>query len=245
MIDGAAPRVGRPPAADGVATRRAIVHAASESMADIGYDAMRLDQIATTVGISRAAIYHYFPSKKHLARAVFLEADPDIDKYFEIFDVGADTLAGHLRALVKACMRGAFERQDPVLGFFQLGKLAGDDEVIAGVFRSRSAGVRRTARSLVEDALERGEIAADYATDVLAEAVLGVIWAMTLGAAYASPDSVRHQLELAADGLFVEPRWTESASDGSIRASGGSRKSTRGARSKSRVSVSLGPWRNG
>lgn len=50
----------------GEITRRNILKAAESSFADLGYDAARLDSIAEDVGIKQAAIFYYFPSKRHL-----------------------------------------------------------------------------------------------------------------------------------------------------------------------------------
>ena len=71
--------IGRPPASDGVATRRAIINAASRQLASVGYDGMTLDEVATSAGITRAAIYRYFGSKRELARAAVLESYPAIE----------------------------------------------------------------------------------------------------------------------------------------------------------------------
>ncbi len=98
-----------------------------------------------------------------------------------------------------------------MLGFFQLGKLAEDDEAIAQVFHGRTAGVRRTLRRLIRDAVERGEFDADYDTSYIVEGVLGIVWAMASGAAQAGNADTRRQLELAVDGLFREPVWATPA----------------------------------
>lgn len=50
----------------GEITRRSILKAAEANFADVGYDAARLEAIAEEVGIKQAAIFYYFPSKRHL-----------------------------------------------------------------------------------------------------------------------------------------------------------------------------------
>lgn len=50
----------------GELTRRNILKAAEVSFAELGYDAARLETIASDVGIKQAAIFYYFPSKRHL-----------------------------------------------------------------------------------------------------------------------------------------------------------------------------------
>lgn len=50
---------------------RLILQAASEALAQKGYDAMSMEDIAGRVGISRAAIYLHFASKEDLVLALF------------------------------------------------------------------------------------------------------------------------------------------------------------------------------
>lgn len=50
----------------GEITRRRVLKAAEANFADGGYDAARLEAIAEEVGIKQAAIFYYFPSKRHL-----------------------------------------------------------------------------------------------------------------------------------------------------------------------------------
>lgn len=58
----------------GEITRQNILKAAEASFADLGYDGARLEAIADEVGIKQAAIFYYFPSKRHL----FDELNADI-----------------------------------------------------------------------------------------------------------------------------------------------------------------------
>ena len=51
-----------------------ILEAASEALAEKGYDAMSMEEIAGRVGISRAAIYLHFASKEGLVLALFQRA---------------------------------------------------------------------------------------------------------------------------------------------------------------------------
>jgi TetR/AcrR family transcriptional regulator, fatty acid metabolism regulator protein len=63
---------------------RLILHAASEALVEKGYDAMSMEDIASRVGISRAAIYLHFPSKEDLVLALFQRG---IETSVERFDV--------------------------------------------------------------------------------------------------------------------------------------------------------------
>ena len=64
-------RIGRPPKADSVLRRAAIVAAARRRFAVHGYASTTLSVVVKDVGISLAALYHYFEDKRELYEAVF------------------------------------------------------------------------------------------------------------------------------------------------------------------------------
>jgi AcrR family transcriptional regulator len=63
-------RLGRPPGADGAETRRKLIEAARDHFARDGYAMTTLKDIATSLGMTTGAVYHYFPSKTELFIAV-------------------------------------------------------------------------------------------------------------------------------------------------------------------------------
>ena len=64
------PRMGRPPAHDN--PRERIVQQAAALFAHKGYEAASLGELATAIGVSKAGIYHYFPTKQHIYDAIIL-----------------------------------------------------------------------------------------------------------------------------------------------------------------------------
>lgn len=54
-------------------TRERILEVAEAFLGERGYDGTRLHLIAQRVGIQKASLFHYFPSKEHLYRAVLAE----------------------------------------------------------------------------------------------------------------------------------------------------------------------------
>jgi AcrR family transcriptional regulator len=56
-------------------TRREILDAALELFAQQGFHGTGMREIARTVGINEASLYHYFPSKEQLLDAVLFEPD--------------------------------------------------------------------------------------------------------------------------------------------------------------------------
>ncbi|HEY8905990.1 MAG TPA: helix-turn-helix domain-containing protein [Rhodoferax sp.] len=50
----------------------AIIHAVNRLLAEKGFDAMTVDEVASEVGIAKASLYKHFPSKEDLAAAAML-----------------------------------------------------------------------------------------------------------------------------------------------------------------------------
>ena len=50
----------------------AIIHAVNRLLADKGFDAMTVDEVAAQVGIAKASLYKHFPSKEDLAAAAMV-----------------------------------------------------------------------------------------------------------------------------------------------------------------------------
>jgi TetR/AcrR family transcriptional regulator of autoinduction and epiphytic fitness len=50
----------------------AIIQAVNRLLADKGFDAMTVDEVAANVGIAKASLYKHFPSKEHLAAAAMV-----------------------------------------------------------------------------------------------------------------------------------------------------------------------------
>jgi AcrR family transcriptional regulator len=91
-------------------TRERILEVAEASLGEYGYHGTRLHEIASRVGIQKASLFHYFPSKEHLYRTVLEEgfgqteeticqvlaspADP-IDKVRSLVSTYVDMVAAH------------------------------------------------------------------------------------------------------------------------------------------------------
>jgi AcrR family transcriptional regulator len=99
--DGPAPaRKGRPPAANGVDTRRRIVVAARGCFGRNGYDKTINKDIAAAAGITQAAIYHYFPSKRDVFVAAYREMQETTFARFEAVVATETTLVAKVKAML-------------------------------------------------------------------------------------------------------------------------------------------------
>lgn len=55
---------------DRTSRRGQIVHAAFQQLATVGFEGLRLRQIAAEVGIDQSTLHHHFPTKQHIVAAV-------------------------------------------------------------------------------------------------------------------------------------------------------------------------------
>jgi AcrR family transcriptional regulator len=91
--------LGRPPTID--AARPTILAHAARLFAEHGYEQTSLQDVGDAVGISKAAVYHYFPSKQDMYDAIVVSL--------------LDGLVAHVRAAVEATPDGA----DPIRTFMR------------------------------------------------------------------------------------------------------------------------------
>jgi AcrR family transcriptional regulator len=93
-----------------VATRDAIVGAATSLLGDKGFAATSMDEIATAAGVAKGAVYHHFPSKEAIFEAVLRRVSKALAVDINTKVRGApDALALLTRgteAYFEACSRG-------------------------------------------------------------------------------------------------------------------------------------------
>lgn len=160
-------RLGRPPDTDSLATRQRILDVARREFAVHGYEVATNRRIATRVGITTAAVYHYFPSKADLYVAVLEDAQSLVSTRFN------DAVAGRANFL---------ERFDAVLDAAHV--LNGEDPSYARFLGAVRIDARRHPEmrvaldeaqlptqkfvvELVEEAVAAGDVARSHRSMVL------------------------------------------------------------------------------
>jgi AcrR family transcriptional regulator len=119
MNDVAAPtgrRLGRPPSSDSADTLRRILDIARTAFAAGGFDSTTNRDLATEVGLTAGALYHYFGSKLDLYVAVH---DDLQERVYGRFNEAADGAAGFLGKFEAVLdVAHTMNREDPTLAAF-------------------------------------------------------------------------------------------------------------------------------
>lgn len=107
-------RPGRPPGPSQAAYLRArLVEEASRLYADGGYNGLSFATVAARAGLTKATVFHYFPTKEALLRAVFDALGERLQRAAENwFDAPPASYAARLDQLVRALVE--FYGRDPL-----------------------------------------------------------------------------------------------------------------------------------
>ncbi len=76
-----------------LAREDAIIQAVNRLLADKGFDAMTVDQVAADVGIAKASLYKHFPSKEDLAAAAMVSVMKRAQAYLDALPADASSIA--------------------------------------------------------------------------------------------------------------------------------------------------------
>lgn len=159
-LGGEHPRVRRGRARDPVVDE-AILAAAMDLLAEIGYARLTMDQIAARAHVGKASVYLRWPNKVALvAEAILHHAAvvPDVPD--------AGSLREDMRAFLSALLRSKSSAQRAVAAV--TGEIASNPE-LARAWRQGVAGTLLAAtRAIVERAIARGELPASSDAELLA-----------------------------------------------------------------------------
>jgi TetR/AcrR family transcriptional repressor of uid operon len=168
-------RPGRPPAAKADETRKRILRAARLVFSERGYDGATFQAIAVRADLTRPAINHYFPSKRMLYREVVDETNEMVVAAGIKRAGGETTLMGRLGSFISAAMDANSE--NPSASAFLVTNVL-ESQRHPELNSSESDSVRTSREFLtwaVNDAIERGELAADIDVAALTETLLVVL----------------------------------------------------------------------
>ena len=183
------------------ATRQLLVAVARELFAQQGYAATSVEEIVRRAGVARGALYHHFPSKEALFRAVYDAVQADIaSRVVAAALVGTDPWTGvraGLDAFLDACLEHEF-RTIVVLDSVPVLAKEMWENGVEHVEHTELPMLRSVLTPLVETFLP------GVGVDVLAHVALGSLYGAALYIARSpDPKAARVEADAVLDTLIV------------------------------------------
>lgn len=153
--------------------REAVLRAAIHLFIEQGYDATSISDLAGSLGVTKSAVYHHFPSKESLLGAALDEALTGLDAAVLGAARAADGRSAHdrLRDTVVAAIRILAEHRPAVT---LLLRVRGNSELeVAALARRRR--IDDDLARLVADAVAEGSLRSDLPPEVVSRLVFGTV----------------------------------------------------------------------
>jgi AcrR family transcriptional regulator len=162
-------RAGRPrdPSLD-----QAILRAALDGLADLGYDRLSMDEIAARAHTGKGALYRRWPSKAAVVVAAMIAWR---EQTVPLTTPDTGTLKGDVEAIIAAIPdfdQGARQQMAVLIGLASAASR--DPELRTALADNLLARPRRLLRDVLDRAVQRGEIAADRDLELLPDIVIGL-----------------------------------------------------------------------
>ena len=193
--------------ADSAQTRRTILRAARDVIAECGYAAATFQQIATRAGVSRPTLHYYFGTREQVYETLLAELDGQLSACIAEAR-GRPQPRRQLVAFTAAVQRLCAE-EPAAMRFLVAVRL----EQRRGPHRSAAAqrviaAVQDFYDALVEAARRSGELAADTDTDGVADMLASLFWGMGFHVGFIAEDGTpsivaRQLLQVFDDGLLT------------------------------------------
>ncbi|WAL69054.1 TetR/AcrR family transcriptional regulator [Amycolatopsis cynarae] len=193
-MDDIAPEQGKPGRPRSERARQAVLAAARELLTDKGLPGLTVDDIAAHAGVSKATIYRWWPGKGAVLMDAFIDA---VSTKME-FPADGDPLT-RLRiqlARVARLMNEPRARR-PFVALVAAGQ---HDPELAAALRDRFIASRRdSARQLITDAVEAGQLSPGLDADALIDMLYGALYyRLLISGAPLTDDYVSHLIEIIA-----------------------------------------------
>lgn len=151
---------------------QALILAAYHSIAEKGFEGLRLRDVAQQVGLNHATLHHYFPTKEAMVQAVVLYVTQRLAQTATFTgETPMEQLRAHLYAL-QQCMQ-----DEPALFVVlsEVGLRAQRDPAIRALVQQQTEGWHALLTGILEAGIRHG----DWPQDLDAEATASAIIALT------------------------------------------------------------------
>ena len=156
-------------------TREDVIEAAVDLFTRHGYYATSMGQVADSLGISKAALYHHISSKEQILELTVDHALNSLDEAFSRVEKSDATPGEKLRAVIHDTV--VILCDDPSSVALLLRMRGVSDVELAAKARRRELTDRLVP--IVADAIQAGEIRSDVAPEVLTRLIFGTINAVS------------------------------------------------------------------
>ncbi len=209
--------------------RARIAEVAERLFVTKGYHRTTMDDVALALGVSKGALYLYYPSKVDLLRQIQAENRRWSRRLMDEALRSADPTGVFSTAFDRAF--GEATARDHLALWFELFGEATRDEAIRRAMRDDHREDRRTLRRFFVELQRRGHLPPDTDLDVLTFEVVslfqGAFWDISVGS---DPDRVRDVLRAALNDLFAPGRRARSAGGAGVTRRAGGRRASSAAR---------------
>lgn len=154
------------------AQRGSITLAAAKLFNEVGYQACTLREIADAVGLSKAGLYYYYPSKEAILRAIADSAVQTLVSHLDSVLAMDVAVERQLREVIIGRVEAIAEEQDFLTTFWQ--ERAATPETVADELVSLMRDYLEKLVALLERAREQGVIKEDVDVEMAAWGIIGV-----------------------------------------------------------------------
>lgn len=187
-----------------------ILNATQELIASVGYERVRLIDIADNAGVSVGSLQHRYRTRDGLIRATVVRSDEIArEQLLQSID-GVDDPWDRLTALLDHIVAGDATDTETSYWLQLVAAAARDDDLLA-VMREQQAHWLGAFRATIDAGIESGRMSSALSAEDLTTAILafidGLFTSRVLGAAYQDPRWVRRLLSDIVETLVwpIEP----------------------------------------
>jgi AcrR family transcriptional regulator len=197
--------LGRPVGASGEETRRRILEAAMQCVAEVGYSRATIREIARKAQMTSGSLYHYFPNKTELIQATFDEmVERSIPRMARAAEGDGD-FRNRLMAVLNECDQ--MMREYPLLAAFDRAIRVGSARHLAENRNSLFSSLRTVVLDIIAQAQQEGALQGGVEADSAANAIFILLGGLADYAATATPEEHHATVEalkhLVAGTLFT------------------------------------------
>jgi AcrR family transcriptional regulator len=197
----------------------AIFDAALEGLAEVGYDRLTMDSIASRAHAGKGALYRRWPSKAALVVDAIVAWREQVSPTGVIADTGS--VRGDLEALLSALpdFDGAARRLMAVFAGL-VSAAARDPELQALVENHLLERPRRVVEMLLARGVARGEIPTDRPLGLVPDLIVGLNFIHMMSGSGSDPDYIRRVFDEVVIPLVTSPERVSRTTDAARRKRG-------------------------